>query len=141
MKPRSTRYRKAPSVRKLLELTRQKRQVGRRSASAYSWHSLRGSFVVLMLDNGVPLDTVRQLVGHTTSDTTLIYFNPTEKQAAEKARRIIARRNRAGARGARHLTLPPPGAKNAAEATLDALRAALANLGEDDRRKLLAGLD
>lgn len=141
VKPRSTRHGKAPSVRKLLELTRQKRQVGKRSASAYSWHSLRGSFVVLMLDNGVPLDTVRQLVGHTTSDMTLSYFNPTEKQAAEKARRIIAHRNRVGARGARPLTLPPPGAKNAAEATLDALRAALANLGEDERRKLLAGIN
>lgn len=140
VKPRSTRYRKAPSVRKLLELTRQKRQVGRRGASVYSWHSLRGSFVVLMLDNGVPLDTVRQLVGHTTTDMTLSYYNPTERQAAEKARRIIAHRNRAGARGARPLTLPPPGAKNAAEANLAALRAALANLDEDDRRKLLAGL-
>lgn len=140
VKPRSTRYRKAPSVRKLLELTRQKRQVGRRGASVYSWHSLRGSFVVLMLDNGVPLDTVRQLVGHTTTDMTLSYYNPTERQAAEKARRIIAHRNRAGARGARPLTLPPPGAKNAAEANLAALRAALANLTPKERAKLLEGV-
>ena len=140
VKPRSTRYRKAPSVRKLLELTRQKRQVGRRGASVYSWHSLRGSFVVLMLDNGVPLDTVRQLVGHTTTDMTLSYYNPTERQAAEKARRIIAHRNRAGARGARPLTLPPPGAKNAAEANLAALRAALAALTPKERAKLLKGV-
>ncbi len=84
---------KKSSVREMLKQTQQSRNVGQRKASLYSWHSLRGSFVVLMLDNGVPLDMVRLLVGHTTTDMTLEYYNPTQRQAAESARRILTKRN------------------------------------------------
>ena len=142
-KTRSTK----PSVRDLLKHTRQDRAAGKRAASLYSWHSLRGSFVVMMSDNGVPLDTIRLLVGHENVDMTLEYFNPTQKIAAESARRIITRRNRrqalidaTGTRtGGETAYLPPPTA-NAPQGNLDALRKALAALTPKERAKLLKGI-
>ena len=136
-----------PSVRAMLKHTRQERAAGKRAASLYSWHSLRGSFVVLMRDNGVPLDTVRELVGHTTCDQTLQYFNPTQKLAAESARRILTRRNRtrtltdaAGTRTVGAAALLPPPTADAPRGNLDALRAALAALSEAERAQLLKGI-
>lgn len=105
-------------VRDLLKHTRQERAAGKRGASIYSWHSLRGSFVVMMKDNGVPLDTIRLLVGHATTDMTLEYYNPTQKIAAESARRILTHRNRQFDK-------------------LSALRAALAALTPKERAQLL----
>jgi integrase len=135
---------KKPSVRELLKRTRQKRSAGRRGASIYSWHSLRAAFVVLMKDNGVPLDTIRLLVGHTTTDMTLEYYNPTQKQAAESARQILTRRNRQQAAveapQTRHARTPPqlfaPNA-DAPRADLDALRATLAALTPEELAQLL----
>ena len=131
----------------MLKHTRQERAAGKRAASLYSWHSLRGSFVVLMRDNGVPLDTVRELVGHTTCDQTLQYFNPTQKLAAESARRILTRRNRtrtltdaAGTRTVGAAALLPPPTADAPRGNLDALRAALAALSEEERAQLLKGI-
>lgn len=83
-----------PSLRKLLPYTRQERAFGMRSASIYSWHSMRCTFVVRMLSNGVNIETLRSIVGHTTVEQTLEYFNPTVKIAAENARKILASRNR-----------------------------------------------
>ena len=84
---------KSPSLAELLPYTRRERVVGKRSASIYSWHSMRCAFVVRMLSNGVNVETLRSIVGHTTVEQTLEYFNPTVKIAAENARRILARRN------------------------------------------------
>lgn len=81
-----------PAVRDLLKFTRQERASGGRAGTIYSWHSLRASFVVLALDNGVPLNIVRELVGHTTCDMTLEYYHPTRRIAAENARRILSNR-------------------------------------------------
>lgn len=93
LKPSSKRP-SNPTVRDLLKFTRQERTTGGRAGTIYSWHSLRASFVVLALDNGVPLNVVRELVGHTTCDMTLEYYHPTRRIAAENARRILANRNR-----------------------------------------------
>ena len=79
MMPHSTR-------RDLAAKTRKHRGIGCRSASLYGWHSLRATFVVLAVEAGVPIETVRLIVGHSTAKTTMEYFNPTAKHAAEQMR-------------------------------------------------------
>jgi len=135
---------KRASVRDLLKRTRQERRHGRRGASIYSWHSLRASFVVAMSENGIDLDLIRSVVGHTTVEMTREYFNPTPKQNAERVRDMLLRRNRIQdtTNGARPLPLrethflPPPGSDTRAD-KLDALRAALASLTPAERKALL----
>jgi len=69
--------------RTLMDLTRKGRSVGRYQASIYGWHSLRATFVVLAVEAGVPLAYVEKAVGHSMVQTTLQYFNPTGKHAAD----------------------------------------------------------
>lgn len=78
------------STASLLRRTRQERTVGAHSASLYGWHSLRATFVVLALNEGLPLEDVRRIVGHTTADMTLEYYNPTKTIAAERFRRRMS---------------------------------------------------
>ena len=68
----------------LIKRTRAPRGVGKRSASLYGWHSLRATFVVLAVEAGVPLPEVQQIVGHTTTEMTMQYFNPEKKHTAER---------------------------------------------------------
>lgn len=75
------------SSRRLLKLTRQDRTVGKHSASLYGWHSLRASFVVQALANNIPVEIVRRVVGHSTIDMTLEYFNPTKRIMADTMRK------------------------------------------------------
>ena len=49
------------------QVTRQKRNIGRHAASIYDFHALRTTFVTLAAINGVPLDTVRLITGHTNT--------------------------------------------------------------------------
>ena len=49
------------------QVTRQKRDIGRHAASIYDFHALRTTFVTLAAINGVPLDTVRLITGHTNT--------------------------------------------------------------------------
>ena len=74
--------------KRILKLTRQVRPVGKNSASLYDWHSLRATFVVLALQSNVALEDVRKVVGHTTTQTTLEYYNPTKKHLIEKFKRM-----------------------------------------------------
>ena len=78
------------STASLLRMTRQERTVGSHSASLYGWHSLRATFVVMALNEGLPLEDVRRIVGHTTADMTLEYYNPTKTIAAERFRRRMS---------------------------------------------------
>lgn len=78
------------STASLLRRTRQERTVGAHAASLYGWHSLRATFVVLALNEGLPLEDVRRIVGHTTADMTLEYYNPTKTIAAERFRRKMS---------------------------------------------------
>ena len=71
----------------LIKRTRALRGVGKRSASLYGWHSLRATFVVLAVEAGVPLPDVQQIVGHTTIETTMQYFNPEKKHTAERVQK------------------------------------------------------
>lgn len=77
----------AASTKGLVAKTRLKRGKGARSGSLYGWHSLRASFVVAALNAGVPLELARRVVGHTTTEMTLEYYNPTKRMAAEAVRR------------------------------------------------------
>lgn len=81
-------------TRALIDKTRQARTAGRRRASLYGWHSLRHSFVVFALQAGVPLETLRTLVGHSTIEMTRRYYNPTEEMEADRMRAIFRRRRR-----------------------------------------------
>ena len=78
--------RSIPATRaELLDRTKGERTAGRnRRASLYGWHSLRATFVVLAHEAGVPLADIARVVGHTTTDMTMQYFNPEKRHAAER---------------------------------------------------------
>lgn len=76
----------------LLRKTRQKREIGKCSASLFGWHSLRASFVVTALNAGIPIEMVRRIVGHSTTRMTEEYFNPTKTIIAETMKRKMADR-------------------------------------------------
>ena len=76
--------------RLLLALTRKERLVGKRSASLVGWHSCRTSFVTLALLYNIPLEMVRSIVGHTMTNTTLMYFHATKSIVAETVHRQLA---------------------------------------------------
>lgn len=82
------------TLRDLLRRTRQERATGVRSACLYGWHSFRAAFVVLAYTAGVPLDIIKQIVGHTTVEMTMRYLHPTEQDAANKFRDIFAEARR-----------------------------------------------
>lgn len=87
LRPRSIAKSRRATNFDLAKRTRAIRVVGKRSASIYGWHSLRATFVVLAVEAGVPLPDVQQIVGHTTIETTLQYFNPEKKHAAERVQK------------------------------------------------------
>lgn len=57
------------------QVTRQKRNIGRHAASIYDFHALRTTFVTLAAVNGVPLDTVRLITGHTNTAVLQKYYD------------------------------------------------------------------
>lgn len=75
--------RKKQQLSDLIAKTQDAGTSGRNKRSLYGWHSLRSTFVVLALMRGVPLELVRRIVGHSTVEMTLKYFNPTEAHVAE----------------------------------------------------------
>jgi integrase len=82
------RARGKPTARDLMEITRTPRTIGKYSASIFGWHNLRHSFVVLALQNGVPVNDVSRIVGHGDAATTLNnYGNNSKKVVAERTRR------------------------------------------------------
>ena len=86
-RPWTLAARKRKTKLDLIERTRIKRDIGKRAASVYGWHSLRHTFVILALDAGVPVEKVRQIVGHGEAETTIAnYYNPTKEQEAERVR-------------------------------------------------------
>lgn len=87
LRPRSAATANRASRIELIERTRSARGIGKRAASLYGWHSLRATFVVLAIEAGVPLPDVQKIVGHTTAEMTMQYFNPTAKHTAERVKR------------------------------------------------------
>jgi len=78
-------------LKSLIKGTRQKRSDGRLSASLLGWHNLRGTFVVLALNEGIPFETVAKCTGHTTAKTVRDhYYNPTREHTRQAMRRVEA---------------------------------------------------
>ena len=46
--------------------------------------------MVLAVEAGVPLPDVQQIVGHTTTEMTMQYFNPEKKHTAERVQRKMS---------------------------------------------------
>ncbi len=66
-------------LKTLIAATRQKRGGGKRklSASLLGWHALRGTWATLALSAGIPIETVKLVTGHGTTNTVLkYYYNP-----------------------------------------------------------------
>lgn len=87
LRPRALATRRRACQQDLLDKTRKSRAIGQRQASIYGWHSLRATFVVLAHEAGVPLADIQRIVGHTTTEMTLQYFNPTKIHTADRVRR------------------------------------------------------
>lgn len=128
------------TTRDVLTLTRETRKVGARSASVYGWHSLRHAWVVLMLDEGIPKEDVQAVVGHSTFDMTMRYYNPTEKQRVARMRKALGhgRRKAPKAIGCASATpAAPAGVPAVAAPSIDSL---VANMSEAQRKALAAKL-
>ena len=98
LRPRALARQNRVTRKQLIERTRgniEKAKGGKiagrtRKASLYGWHSLRATFVVLAVEAGVPLADIARVVGHTTAEMTMQYFNPEKKHAAERVRAQMA---------------------------------------------------
>ena len=86
LRPRAAATAKRKTTLDLIEKTRERRKIGKRAASIFGYHSLRATFVVLASEAGVPLADIARVVGHTKTATTMEYFNPEKKHAAERVR-------------------------------------------------------
>ena len=118
----------------LIERTRAKRGIGKCQASLYGWHSLRATFVVLAVEAGVPLADVQKVVGHSTTEMTMQYFNPERKHAAERLKRQMRGSVLDGRRNAPRLAEETnAGAVAVPKRNIDEL---LAALSEDERKAL-----
>ena len=58
--------------------------LGRTGISNFRWHDLRHHFASRLVQHGVPLNTVRDLLGHSTVDMSLRYahFAPDQRRDA-----------------------------------------------------------
>ena len=130
LRPRANASAKRKSNLDLIERTRERREIGKRSASIYGWHSLRATFVVLATEAGVPLADIARVVGHTTTDMTMEYFNPEKKHAAERVRRQM----RGTVLDGDAITAPEPTAVATVTPSVDEVIAGLT----DEQRKELA---
>jgi integrase len=67
-------------LKTLIGDTRQKRSQGCHAASVWGWHNLRGTFVTLALNAGLPFETVVKCTGHATAKIVRDhYYNPTRE--------------------------------------------------------------
>jgi integrase len=140
LRPRMKAGKARANRKALVKQTRAKRAVGKRAASLYGWHSLRATFVVLAVEAGVPLASVQKVVGHTTADMTLQYFNPEKKHIAEQVREqmkgsVLDGGKRANGRGRKQL-----GAAGVPSAAAPNVEELLASLPREKRLELLKKL-
>ncbi len=88
-------FRKGASVKSgrdlktLIDKTREKRDRGCHAASVWGWHNLRGTFVTMALNAGLPFETVAKCTGHTTAKTIRDhYYNPTREHTRQAMRQV-----------------------------------------------------
>lgn len=142
LRPRSAATANRATRLDLIERTRAARGVGKRAASLYGWHSLRATFVVLAVEAGVPLPDVQKIVGHTTAEMTMQYFNPTAKHTAERVREqmrgtvLDGRRNRGNAIDIQETAALPDASAVAPVTAKPSVDALIAGLTDDQRKEL-----
>ena len=77
------------TLKDLIQHTRASRTVQQKKGSEFGWHSLRATWVVLALINGLSEATVMKIVGHKTVHITYEYFNPTDEIAVEATKEAL----------------------------------------------------
>jgi integrase len=76
-------------LKTLIGDTQQKRDRGCHKASLLGWHNLRGTFVVMALDGGIPQEMVMRCTGHTTARLVMDhYYNPTREHTRKAMERM-----------------------------------------------------
>ena len=112
------------------------------TASLYGWHSLRATFVVLAIEAGVPLASVQKIVGHSTFDMTMQYYNPTRLHEAERVKRQMRNTILNTRSDAPRLTSAQavPSLTHDEQKPADALDALLAHLTDEQKAELLKRL-
>jgi integrase len=80
--PTSVKGERGRNVRAAIaKTTRIERKHGQRAASVRDWHALRTTFVTLALIAGVPVETVKRITGHKTTEIVMEnYFRPDREQ-------------------------------------------------------------
>lgn len=93
-----------------------------RAVAQVGFHSLRHAHITALLENGIPMDAVRQQAGHASLEMTARYYHASEKtlQATAAALPVIGKAN----------ALPAAGAK------LEAALARLEGLSKDELKKV-----
>lgn len=116
-------------LKTLIGETRRKRDKGCHAASLWGWHNLRGTFVTLALNAGLPFETVAKCTGHTTAKIVRDhYYNPTREHTKEAMHKVGER-----------LSGKRPAALSAAD-PVALMAAQLKKLSKDDRARLAAML-
>ena len=78
------------TLREALRRTRQVRTHGTKAGCRFGWHSLRVFFVVTAIQAGIKVNDLKRVTGHSTVNMVLHYYNPEDRQAAEKMRQSMS---------------------------------------------------
>lgn len=82
---RGTTKKSGRDLKTLIEETRLHRKIGRHAASLLGWHNLRGTFVVLALNAGVPFETVAKCTGHQTARMIRDHYDNQTREHTKQA--------------------------------------------------------
>jgi integrase len=82
---RGTTKKSGRDLKTLIADTRQGRKIGQHAASLLGWHNLRGTFVVLALNAGVPFETVAKCTGHTQAKTIRDHYDNQTREHTKQA--------------------------------------------------------
>jgi len=107
---------------------------GKRKASVKDFHSLRTTWITMALSAGVPMELVRRVTGHTTTDVVLKhYFRPGRKDFKRALQSAMPRLLTSGAGPS-----PREGVKDAREQVLDICKGVTAESWKKDVERIAA---